>query len=135
MIVFTLIFDIYQDNPSVTRPNIMKTSNNDKVFSPHLQLPLGFGKTDPGDLKRVSAFLDDSFSAGPPVLLSKVFSRFSGQPDAWSGARIARIIATLFSDRMVSCVVDGNAYRHHHYSAFLETPDNGSALSSFLENA
>ncbi len=107
----------------MTRPNIMKTSNNDKVFSPHLQLPLGFGKTDPGDLKRVLAFLDDSFPAGPPVSLSKVFSRFSGQPDAWSGARIARIIATLFSDRMISCVVDGNAFLHHHSSAFLETPD------------
>ena len=44
----------------------------------------------------------------PPVLLSKVFSRFSGQPEAWSGARIARIISSLFSDRMISCVVNGN---------------------------
>jgi hypothetical protein len=31
----------------------MKKEINDKVFSPHLQLPLGFGKTDPGDIKRV----------------------------------------------------------------------------------
>ena len=123
LIFFKMFFDIYQDNLSLTRPNIMKMANDDKVFSRHLQLPLGFSKTDPGDLKRVLAFLDDRSSAELPVLLSKVFSRFSGQPDAWSGARIARIISSLFSDRMISCVVNDNVFLHHHSIAFLETPD------------
>jgi hypothetical protein len=101
----------------------MKTVKDDKVSSPHLQLPLGFNKTDPGDLKRVLAFLDDNASAELPVSLSKVFSRFSEQPDAWSGARIARIISTLFSDRMISCLVNGSVSLHHHSSVFLEAPD------------
>ena len=101
----------------------MKMANDDKVFSPHLQLPLGFSKTDPCDLKRVLAFLDDGFSAELPVLLSEVFRRFSGQPDAWSGARIVRIISSLLSDRMISCVVNGKDSLNHHSSVFLETPD------------
>lgn len=101
----------------------MKIANDDKVFSRHLQLPLGFSKTEPGDLKRVLAFLDDSSTSEQPVSLSKVFSVFSGQPDAWSGARIARIISSLFSDRMISCVVNGNVFLHHHSSVFLEAPD------------
>jgi hypothetical protein len=96
---------------------------NDKIFSRHLQLPLGFTKTEPGDLKQVLAFLDDRSDAGQAVLLSEVFSRFSGQPDAWSGARIARIISSLFSDRMISCMVNDNVFLHHHSSAFLEAPD------------
>jgi len=98
-------------------------ANGDKVFSRHLQLPLGFSKTDPGDLKRVLAFLDDHAPAESPVSLAKVFSRFSDQPDAWSGARIARIISSLFSDRMISCVVNGDASLQHHSSVFLEAPD------------
>jgi len=101
----------------------MKMANDDKVFSRHLQLPLGFNRTDPDDLKRVMAFLDDSAAAEPPVLLSQVFSRFSGQPEAWPGARIAGIIASLFSDRMISCVVNGNVSLQHHSSVFLEAPD------------
>jgi len=105
------------------KTNIMKMAINDKVFSPHLQLPLGFSKTDPGDLKRVLAFLDDRLSAELPVFLSEVFSRFSGQTDAWSGARIARIISSLCSDRLISCVVNGKVSLHHHSSVFLEEPD------------
>jgi len=101
----------------------MKMANDDKVSSRHLQLPLGFSKTDPGDLKRVMAFLDDSAAAEPPVLLSKVFSRFSGHPEAWSGARIARIISSLFSDRMISCMLNGNVLKQQHSSVFLESPD------------
>jgi hypothetical protein len=101
----------------------MKTANDGKIFPRHLQLPLGFTKTEPGDLRRVMAFLDDSFSAEPPVRLSKVFCRFSEQPDAWPGARIARIISSLISDRMISCVVDGNACLQHHIDVLLEDPD------------
>jgi len=101
----------------------MKMANDDKVFSRHLQLPLGFNRTDPVDLKRVMAFLDDSASAEPPVSLSVVFSRFSGQPEAWSGARIVRIISSLFSDRMISCVVNGTVSLQHHSSVFLESPE------------
>jgi len=101
----------------------MKIANDDKVSSRHFQLPLGFSKTDPGDLKRVLAFLDDSSSAELPVSLSKVFSRFSEQPEAWSGARIARVISDLFSDRMITCVMNGHAFAHHHSSVFLEAPD------------
>ena len=101
----------------------MKMANDDKVSSRHLQLPLGFNKTDPGDLKRVMAFLDDRSSAKLPVSLSEVFSRFSEQSDAWSGARIARTISSLFSDRMISCVVNGNTSLYHHSSVFLEAPD------------
>ncbi len=98
-------------------------ANNDKVSSRLIQLPLGFNRTDPVDLKRVMAFLDDSASADPPVLLSKVFSRFSGQPEAWSGARIAGAISCLFSNRMISCVVNGDVSLQHHASVFLEAPD------------
>jgi len=101
----------------------MKMANDDKVSSRYFQLPLGFNKTDPGDLKRVMAFLDDRSSAELPVLLSEVFSRFSEQSDAWSGARIARTISSLFSDRMISCVVNGNASLYYHSSIFLEAPD------------
>ncbi|MBI5590179.1 MAG: hypothetical protein HY881_06815 [Deltaproteobacteria bacterium] len=101
----------------------MKMAKGDKVFFRHHQLPLGFNKTDPGDLKRVLAFLDDNSPAEPPVTLSKVFSRFSGQPDAWSGARIAEIISCLFSNHMISCSVNGNVFQHHHAGVFLETPD------------
>jgi hypothetical protein len=117
------MISIYQHNASLTRSNIMKTANEDKVFPRHLQLPLGFNRTDPADLKRVMAFLDDRISADPPVLLSQVFSRFSGQPEAWSGARIAGVIAGLFSDRMIACVVHGDVPLQHHSSAFLEAPD------------
>jgi hypothetical protein len=101
----------------------MKMANDGKVFSRHLQLPLGFNKADPSDLKRVLAFLDDTSSTESPVSLSKVFSRFSGQPDAWVGARMAGIISGLISDRMISCVVAGNACQQHHSSTLLETPD------------
>jgi hypothetical protein len=101
----------------------MKMVNDDKVFSRHIQLPLGFIRTDPVDLKRVMVFLDDSNSADSPVLISQVFSRFSGQPEAWSRARIAGIISSLFSDRMISCVVNGNVSLQHHSSVFLEAPD------------
>ena len=101
----------------------MKMTNDDKLFPRHLQLPLGFSKTDPDDLKRVLAFLDDSASAEPPVSLSVVFSRFSGQPEAWSGARIARVISSLCSDRMIFCVMKGNVSPNPHSSVFLETPD------------
>jgi hypothetical protein len=101
----------------------MKTANDDKVFSRHIQLPLGFIRTDPVDRKRVMAFLDDSTSADSPVLLSQVFSRFSGQPEAWSGARFAGIISSLFSDQMISCVANGNVFLQHHSSVFLEAPD------------
>jgi len=101
----------------------MKMANEDKVFSRHLQLPLGFNKADPVDLRRVMAFLDDSAATESPVLLSTVFSRFSGQPDAWSGARIAGVISRLFSDRMIFCVVNGSVSLQHHASVFLEAPD------------
>jgi hypothetical protein len=123
MLVFFKVISIYQHNSSLTRPKIMKIANDDKVFSRHLQLPLGFNRTDPVDLKQVMAFLDDSAAAEPPVLLSKVFSRFSGEPEAWSAARIAGIISSLFSDRMISCMVNGNVFLQHHSSVFLESPD------------
>ena len=101
----------------------MNMENDYMISSRHLQLPLGFGRTEPGDLKRVWAFLDDHSASEQPIWLSTVFSRFSGQPDAWSGARSVRIISSLFSDRMISCVLNGNVFLHHHSSAFLETPD------------
>jgi hypothetical protein len=101
----------------------MKMANDNKDSFRHLQLPLGFIRTDPDDLKRVMAFLDDSTSVDSPVLLSKVFSRFSGQPEAWSGARIAGTISSLFSDRMISCMINGNISLQHHSSVFLESPD------------
>jgi hypothetical protein len=117
------LISIYQHKSSMTRPKIMNMATDDKVFSRHLQLPLGFNRTDPDDLKRVMAFLDDRAAAAPPVLLSQVFSRFSGQPEAWPWAKIARIISCLFSDRMISCVVNGDVFLQHHSSVFLEAPD------------
>jgi hypothetical protein len=100
----------------------MKKTNDSKIVTRHLQLPLGFNKADPRDLKRVLAFLDDTSASESPVFLSKVFSRFSGPPDAWSSARIARIISSLICDRMVSCAIDDNACQQH-CSSLLEAPD------------
>lgn len=101
----------------------MKNANHDKFVPRYFQLPLGFSKTEPGDLKRILAFLDANAPMEPPVLLSQVFSRFSGQPHAWSGDRIVSAVSDLLSDRLVSCVIDGDVYLHHHSCVFLEMPD------------
>ena len=131
---FIFILDYYQDNGFLTRPNIMKTANNDKVFSPHLQLPLWFNKTNPGDRKQVMAFLDDRAFAETSVMLSEVFARFSGQPHSWFGSRIAGIISALFSDRMISCVLNGKSLPHHHACVFLETPDQWERIQVVPRN-
>lgn len=123
-----MIQPLYQDNQLLTRSKIMNKANDDRAFFNHLQLPLGFEKTDPGDLKRVLAFLDDRSSADTPIFFSDVFSWFSGQSDAWSGGRFARSISTLFSDHMISCVMDGNTYLSHHSSIFLEAPDQWARI-------
>ena len=101
----------------------MKKARDDKAFPRHHQLPLGFSRTDPGDLKRVLAFLDNRSPEEPPALLSEVFSRFSEQPEAWSGGKIAGIISSLFSDRMISCRVNGTDFPHPHAGVFLEAFD------------
>ncbi len=123
MLVFKKVIFIYQHYASLTRANIMTAAKDDKVSSRHLQLPLGFHRTAPADLKQVMVFLDERFSSDPPVLLSQVFSRFSDQPETWTGARIAGIISSLFSDRMISCLLDGNASLQQHSSVFLEASD------------
>jgi len=96
---------------------------DDKAFFNRIQIPLGFNRTDTGDLQRVMAFLDERSSADMSVFLSDVFSWFSGQPYAWSGGRFTRSISSLFADYMISCVMDGNIFLHHHSSIFLEVPD------------
>ena len=106
----------------------MNPVNNDNIFFSRLQLPLGFNRTDTGDLQRILAFLDDRSAAGIPVSLSDVFSWFSGQPDAWYGRRFARSISLLITDHMISCVMNGNTFQNHHSSIFLEYPDQWAQI-------
>lgn len=86
------------------------------------QLSLGFDRTDPDDLRRIMAFLDGRQASDAPVCLSELFTWFSESTGDGSGDRFVRCVSSLFSDRMIFCLMDGEVWLSHHSSFFLEDP-------------
>ena len=99
---------------------MMKFLDDNREIPRPQQLSLGFDRTEPDDLKRVMAFLDDRPLLDAPICLSELFTWFSQSTGDRSGGRFVRCVSALFSDRMISCVMNGDMRLSHHSSFFLE---------------
>lgn len=69
------------------------------------------------------AFLDDRTDAGRPVSLHQVFTHFTLPPLQWTGARFARTVSGLFSERLICCCSPDSDSVPLTSGVFLETPD------------